>query len=115
MYSIGDPIVGRDDLQPLASTFLAEVAAPTRPSNSAIRYCRRTTHPNPGNGRLTAEAPSTGPPDPRTSTWSTTDEGDYFEVDGNTVTAQYRPVQPLVDAEIPDRGRPDRGLPDHRA
>ena len=33
----------------------------------------------------------------------TTGDGDYYyEVDGNTVTAQHRPVQPLVSEQIPD-------------
>ena len=29
-----------------------------------------------------------------------TDDGDYYSVDGNTIVAQYRPVQPLVDVPI---------------
>jgi predicted outer membrane repeat protein len=45
---------------------------------------------------------TTGRTGPRNINRVTTDDGDYFEVGGNTVTAQYRPVQPLVDAPIPD-------------
>ncbi len=30
-----------------------------------------------------------------------TDDGDFYSVDGNTIVAQYRPVQPLVDVPIP--------------
>ena len=32
---------------------------------------------------------------------NTTDNGKYYSVDGNTIVAQYRPVQPLVDVPIP--------------
>jgi hypothetical protein len=39
-----------------------------------------------------------------------TDEGNYYEVGGNTVTAQYRPVQPLVDAAIPSTVGTTAGL-----
>jgi uncharacterized protein YjbI with pentapeptide repeats len=33
------------------------------------------------------------------------DDGSYFAVDGNTTQAQYRPVQPAIDVEIPSAGR----------
>jgi CSLREA domain-containing protein len=39
-----------------------------------------------------------------------TPEGDYFEVDGNVVAGQYRPLQPLVEAELPDGNPPAAGL-----
>ena len=29
------------------------------------------------------------------------DDGSYYQVDGNTIVAQYRPVEPLVDVPIP--------------
>ena len=39
-----------------------------------------------------------------------TGEGDYYEVGGNTVTAQYRPVQPLVErARFPPTGIAPQG------
>ena len=50
---------------------------------------------------LTEDASGTGASDATKLNLVTTDEGSYYEVGGNTVTAQYRPIQPLVDAPIP--------------
>ncbi len=36
-----------------------------------------------------------------------TDDGSYYSVDGNTIVAQYRTVQPLVDVAIPTDGESD--------
>ncbi|MDH3753744.1 MAG: hypothetical protein OEU32_07710, partial [Acidimicrobiia bacterium] len=51
-----------------------------------------------------------GLPGPGNLNLVSTEVGDYYEVDGNTVIAQYRAVQPLVNGVIPTASSPAGGL-----
>lgn len=103
MYSIGSPTLA----QSFASTLVEQAAGEEPPAPvSPVNYGPKQGGRTPVTVTLTADGVGgDAPSGPTHLNRVTTDDGDYYEVDGNTVTAQYRPVQPLVDSEIPaDRG-----------
>ena len=54
--------------------------------------------------------PTVGTPGPGNLNLVSTGIGEYYEVDGKTVGAQYRALQPLVDIPLPDNGTPAAGF-----
>ena len=54
--------------------------------------------------------PTVGTPGPGNLNLNSTPFGSYLDVDGTTVGAQYRALQPLVDIPLPDNGTPAAGF-----
>lgn len=54
--------------------------------------------------------PTVGASGPGNLNLVSTGIGEYYEVDGKTVGAQYRALQPLVDIPLPDSGTPAAGF-----
>lgn len=64
-----------------------------------------------GIRRVDVELTTTvGTPGPGNLNLNATDLGNYYDVNGQTVGAQYRALQPLVDIPLPDSGTPAAGF-----
>jgi uncharacterized protein YjbI with pentapeptide repeats len=99
MYTIGGAADGGAAAQDAA---LAEGAADSPVDFGSPRSEPRTgLDVTPVSIELTVDDTGSGASDPTKLNRVATDDGDYYEVDGDAVTAQYRPVQPLVDVAIP--------------
>ncbi|MCU0261761.1 MAG: hypothetical protein MUE78_12140, partial [Ilumatobacteraceae bacterium] len=100
MYTIGEPTTGStdeliDSVVRTAESLIASASTPAGP----------VTFGDPLSGDrvpVTIEL-ELGERGPAALDLVETDDGDYYTVDGSTVAAPYRPIQPLVDVPIPPR------------
>jgi hypothetical protein len=96
MYSVG----GQDLTQSLSSTLVAQTSEEPLVVESPATF-GTTIAGTLDRTPVTIDVPVGSASGPTNLNVVETLDGNYYEVGGNTVTAQYRPVQPLVDAPIP--------------